>query len=83
MERTKSNVYPISGEKKNAFNQMIELWKADVNWNNHTKKERKVCIWFGISAATVLCLLHTWLVVPAFISTAVAATKLGGINVEE
>ena len=83
MERTKSNTSPISGEKKNVFCQMIELWKADVKWNNHTEKERKVCIWFALSLVAVLTLAHTWLLVPALVSMVCCLGCLKDLKVEE
>lgn len=83
MERTKSNYSSVREDGSNAISQIVNLWKKDVNWQRMSSLDRKVCIWFGVSVTATLFLLHTWLVVPALISTAVAATKLGGINIEE
>ncbi len=83
MECTKSNVSPKNGEKKNVFAQMFDLWKTDVNWNDHTEKDRKVCIWFGMSLAAMFALSNTWLVVPATISMLFSLGSLYKVNVEE
>lgn len=47
---TKSNKSPKVGEKKNAFVELVDLWKQDVNWKSNAKNNRKICIGFGISA---------------------------------
>lgn len=83
MECTKSNVSPKSGEKKNVFSQIIDLWKTDVNWNSHTGKDRKVCIWFAVSLSSVLVFCHTWLVIPAIISLVCSLANLNDLKVEE
>lgn len=83
MECTKSNVSPKNGEKKNVFAQILDLWKTDVNWDSHTDKDRKVCIWFGLSLTSMIALAHTWLIIPAAISLVCSLGSLSKINVEE
>ena len=83
MECTKSKVSPKSGEKKNVFSQMIDLWKTDVNWENHTDKDRKICISFAVSLSSVLVFCHTWLVIPAIISLICSFASLNDLKVEE
>ena len=83
MERTKSNVSPRKGEKKNVFAQMLGLWKEDVNWNSYTEKERKVCIWFGLSFCALLVFGQTWIVFPVAASLLASLSKMDGLNMEE
>lgn len=77
MECTKSN------EKKNVFAQMIDLWKKDVNWNRFSVKDKKVCIWFGMSLVAMIVFGHTLLFIPAAISMVCSLGSLNKINVEE
>lgn len=83
MECTKSNKSPKVGVKKNAFIELIDLWKRDVNWESHTDKSRKICIGFGISLTAVVAFGHTWLFIPAIIGLLCCLSSLKGLNVEE
>lgn len=42
---TKSNKAPKVGEKKNAFVELVDLWKQDVNWKSNAKKQQKNLHW--------------------------------------
>lgn len=83
MECTKSNKAPKVGVKKNAFIELIDLWKRDVNWESNTDKSRKICIGFGISLTAVMVFCHTWLFVPAIIGLVCSLSNLKDLNVEE
>lgn len=83
MERTKSNVPPTGGVKRNVFAQLLDLWKTDVNWNSYTEKDRKVCIGFSISLTAVMVFCQTWLFIPAIIGLVCCLYSLKDLNVEE
>lgn len=83
MERTKSNIPPTGGVKRNVFAQLLDLWKTDVNWNSYTEKDRKVCIWFALSFVATMLLAHTWLFIPALVSLVCSLGSLKDLNVEE
>lgn len=80
---TKSNKSPKVGEKKNAFIELVDLWKHDVKWNSHTEKSRKICIGFGISLTAVMVFCQTWLFIPAIIGLVYCLSSLKDLNVEE
>lgn len=80
---TKSNNTPKVGEKKNAFVELVDLWKRDVNWESHTDKSRKICIGFGISLTAVMVFCHTWLFIPAIIGFVSYLSSMKDLNVEE
>ena len=39
---TKSNKAPKVGEKKNAFVELVDLWKQDVNWKSNAKNNQSI-----------------------------------------
>ena len=80
---TKSNKSPKVGVKKNAFIELVDLWKRDVNWESYTDKGRKICIGFGISLTAVMVFCHTWLFIPAIIGLLCCLSSLKDLNVEE
>lgn len=80
---TKSNNAPKVGEKKNAFVELVDLWKQDVNWKSNAKNNRKICIGFGISLTAVMVFCHTWLFIPAIIGLLCSLSSLKDLNVEE
>lgn len=80
---TKSNKSPKVGEKKNAFLELVDLWKQDVNWKSNAKSNRKICIGFGISLTAVMVFCHTWLFIPAIIGLLSCLSSLKDLNVEE
>lgn len=80
---TKSNKSPKVGEKKNAFVELVDLWKQDVNWKSNAKNNRKICIGFGISLTSVMVFCHTWLFIPAIIGLLCCLSSLKDLNVEE
>ena len=83
MECTGSNKSPKVGVKKNAFIELIDLWKRDVNWESHTDKSRKICIWFALSFCAILIFSCTWMSILSIISLVWSTTKLKHIKVEE
>ena len=80
---TKSNKSPKVGEKKNAFVELVDLWKQDVNWKSNAKNNRKIFIGFGISLTAVMVFCHTWLFIPAIIGLLCCLSSLKDLNVEE
>lgn len=80
---TKSNKSSKVGVKKNAFIELIDLWKRDVNWESHTDKGRRICIGFGISLTAVMVFCQTWLFIPAIIGLLCCLSSLKDVNVEE
>lgn len=82
MEKTKNN-YSSKRAKKNVFLQMIDLWKIDVNWHKHTKKDKKVCIGFGLSFSALIMFGCSWLAIPAIIGLVYCLSHMKDLNVEE
>lgn len=83
MECTGSNKSPKVGVKKNAFIELIDLWKRDVNWESHTDKGRIICIWFALSFCAILIFSCTWISIPSIISVVWCTTKLKHVKMEE
>ena len=83
MECTGSNKSPKVGVKKNAFIELIDLWKRDVNWESHTDKGRIICIWFSLSFCAILIFSCTWMSILSIISLVWSTTKLKHVKVEE
>lgn len=83
MEQTKSNENLKRDVKENIFHHLSDLWKADVNWNKLSTKNKNTCIWFGLSFCSLLVFCHTWLVIPSAISLICSIVSIEGVNVEE
>lgn len=83
MECTKSNGSPSKEGKKNIFTQLSDLWKSDVNWNNHTDKEKIICIVLGICMAVLFSFGSTVLAIPAIVGIVYSLRGLVEFKVEE
>lgn len=83
MGRIKSNYTPSKVEKKNVFLQMFDLWKADVNWNKHTEKDKKICICFSLSLSALIVFGHSWVAIPVLIGMIVSISYMNDLDVEE
>lgn len=83
MGRIKSNYTPSKVEKKNVFLQMFDLWKADVNWNKHTEKDKKICICFSLSLSALIVFGHSWVAIPVLIGMIVSIAYMNDLDVEE
>lgn len=83
MECTKSNEASHLGEKKKKRPHLLEVLLDDVNWKNLTMNERIICIYFALSFCSVICLCHTWLVIPAIVCLIVSASNIVNVRVKE
>lgn len=71
--------------KKSTIYKVWLLWKKDVKWNDKTRKERYICVWFSMSLILLGVTSATFLFFPAIINFifAIKAIVTNNIEIEE
>lgn len=71
--------------KKSTIYKVWLLWKKDVKWDDKTRKERLICVWFSISLILLGVTSATFLFFPAIINFifAIKAIVTNNIEIEE
>ena len=68
--------------KKSAFYKMWLLWKKDVKWDDKTRKERLICVWFSLSLFFLGVAGTSFLLLPAVINFIFAIIAMIDNNID-
>lgn len=68
---------------KDLHNNILDIWKEDVNWNSFSKSEKWNCVGFALSVLAFLVSLQTWMMIPSLVGMVYFFDKIKNLKIKE